>query len=271
MLLFVDSHVHIHDCFPLDSFLDAACHNFKIAAAAKTTDSEWAAFLLLTESEGAHVFSRLGEIARSATGSENRWRFKTTDEDISIEAIGPGGNRLFLVPGGQIVTAERLEVLCIGSRSRFEDKMPIRETIDRVLEAGALPVLPWGPGKWFSERGKIVRDTIRYYGRELFLGDNGNRPGFWPSPRLFESASSDGHKILPGSDPLPFPSEAARAGSFGFFLDHQISMSHPARSLISELRNPESIPVPFGKLESSGRFFRNQIKMQLVKQGLIQA
>ncbi|MEC4681124.1 MAG: hypothetical protein VST67_10555, partial [Nitrospirota bacterium] len=55
---FVDPHVHIHSCFPLHKFFDAACVNF--AAQAYEHDiTEFGGVLLLTESQGDDWFNWL--------------------------------------------------------------------------------------------------------------------------------------------------------------------------------------------------------------------
>lgn len=265
MKIIIDAHVHIHSCFSLRQCLNAAYLNFCRAAEMKAgSDDSWVGFLLLTESNGMDIFSELQKSVNRPSESNEPWRFRSTSEDISVEAVRPEG-RMLLVAGGQIVTAEKLEVLCLGSRHRFEDHMPLNQTIDRILEAGALAVLPWGPGKWLFKRGKIISETIRHFGKKLFLGDNGNRPRFWPSPGIFRSPEASVCKIIPGSDPLPFPSESSRAGSFGFMINGSISKDKPAEDLMEHLRRPNSAPEPYGNLESTGRFFRNQLNMQLKK------
>ncbi len=274
MMVFIDAHVHIHACFSLSQCLDAAYLNFCRAAEARAgSDKPWVGFLLLTESNGTDIFSGLQKSVHRPSHFNKSWRFQSTSEDISIEAVSPGkdrmiNGRMFLVAGGQIVTVEKLEVLCLGSRHRFEDHMPLNQTIDRILEAGALAVLPWGPGKWFFKRGKILSETVRHFGNRVFLGDNGNRPRFWPTPGIFRIPQAAGCKILPGSDPLPFPSESGRAGSFGFMIDGSISEDKPAEDLIKHLRRPGSTPEPYGNLESAVRFFHNQLNMQLIKSGI---
>ena len=42
----------------------------------------------------------------------------------------------------------------------------------------------------------------------MFLGDNGGRSSMLPYPTQFNLAEANEMKILPGSDPLPFPQEA---------------------------------------------------------------
>ena len=267
-MIFIDSHVHIHPCFQLDRFLDAAYSNFRSAAWTKASGSHWQAIVLLTESGATNVFQKLSDNETTSLNTCNAWQFEKTSEDMVVKAVGPDSKQMLISAGRQIVTAERLEVLCLGSRIHVEDKQPIRQTIEYVLNAGALAVLPWGPGKWFGGRGQVVQDMLKYFGANLWLGDNGNRPVFWTTPKIFELAVSAGHKILPGSDPLPFPSENGRAGCFGFMMDGAISGSHPLRDVMSRLRQADTRLEPFGRLESCRRFFRNQLTMQLINKRL---
>jgi hypothetical protein len=136
-----------------------------------------------------------------------------------------------------------------------------------VKECGAVPVIPWGFGKWMGTRGKIVRDLLELARKtDIFLGDNGGRPAFLPRPVHFNSAESLGIRILPGSDPLPFSSEYWRPGSFGFLVEGAMNHEHPGKDLGYILLDPNTLPKPYGKLENPYRFFRNQIAMQIRKQ-----
>jgi hypothetical protein len=99
----------------------------------------------------------------------------------------------------------------------------------------------------------------------FFLGDNSGRPSFLPEPRQFGSAQASGIVVLPGSDPLPFPSEVSRAGGFGCWIDAEISERHPARDLRNILAGPGLVVHSYGRLETPFHFVRNQIKMQLWK------
>ncbi len=100
---------------------------------------------------------------------------------------------------------------------------------------------------------------------ELFLGDESSRPFFWGTPRHFGEARARGLRVLPGTDPLPFPHELGRAGSFGFWAHMAIDPARPAASLKAHLRGPAPEVHPFGRLEGPVLFVRNQIAMQLRK------
>jgi hypothetical protein len=137
-----------------------------------------------------------------------------------------------------------------------------------VSAADALPVLPWGFGKWLSRRGALVEERIRFPQHNgLFLGDNGGRPGFRPRPRLFAIAETHGLIVLPGSDPLPLPSQEQRVAGFGFVLEGPIASDRPAESLKARLRALKASPRPYGEAARLVPFVRNQVYMQLRKHG----
>jgi hypothetical protein len=159
-----------------------------------------------------------------------------------------------------------LEVLALFVDGDFTDGESLKETVLEVADMGGIPVLPWGPGKWLGRRGKIVEDAIG--ARDFpafFLGDNGNRPSFWPRPRLLSLADQKGIAVLPGSDPLPFSSEASRPGSFGFSLTGAVNPHQPGTDLKRLLLKGEFFPKAYGSLEKPLRFVANQLKMQLSK------
>jgi hypothetical protein len=270
MASFIDGHVHIHTCYPLDKFLDSAITNFRHASMELDQTGDSGAIMLLTESAGDDCFAALGDSGSRLCQSAGQWRFEPTDETQSITAENTQGHRIVLIAGRQIVTAENLEILWIGTAQRISDGLPIQQLIDQIDASEGIAVLPWGPGKWYGRRGKIVKETITTYkGQNLFLGDNGNRPFFWPTPTNFRYARDKGIRILPGSDPLPLATEAGRAGTFGFYIDENVSALKPCADLLKIIRNQGKHFRSFGRLESPGRFFRNQFCMQLIKKGLM--
>ncbi|HEX3130500.1 MAG TPA: hypothetical protein VH394_24395 [Thermoanaerobaculia bacterium] len=243
----VDSHVHFHACYDLPTFLDGALCNFRKAGAG-------IGYLLLTESAGAHWFRRWRDGLKTKA-----WGFEPTMEEESLRAVNGAGEKLVLVAGRQIVTRERLEVLALGKDLELPDGLPIREVLEQVRESGALPVLPWGFGKWWGRRGAVVAETLERDG-ELFLGDNGGRLG--PEPALFRRARKLGIRVLPGSDPLPFARHAGLAGSYGFILPHAVDWDRPAEMLLRRIRESGQ-PRAFGRRAGLPRFLRDQVGMQL--------
>lgn len=244
----VDSHVHFHDCYDLPAFLSGALRNFRKAGQGGT------GYLLLTESAGSRWFRRWRDGLTSGG-----WRFEPTAEGESLRAVSGAGEGLFLIAGRQIVTRERLEVLALGRDLELLDGLPMRETLERVRESGALPVLPWGFGKWWGQRGAVVAETLGQDG-ELFLGDNGGRLGLEPAP--FRQARRLGIRLLPGSDPLPFSRHEGLAGSYGFVLTHAVDLDRPAEALLRRIRESGQ-PRAFGRRAGLPRFLRDQVGMQL--------
>ena len=269
-MILIDAHVHIYDCFDLQTFFNSAFANFRTQAARLGHGKTFTAILLLTETARENWFQRLQEYTGQSFGiggrAPSQWRFYKTNEACSLCARGAYDQILFLIAGRQIVTAEDLEVLALGTDKKFEDGEILEEVIGTVSGIGAIPVVPWGPGKWMGKRGVLLTQLLN--GPEipgLFLGDNGNRPYFWPNPSHFKLAEKKGIRVLPGTDPLPFASESCRPGSFGFLVNDSVTSEYPAKDLKSILANQTTCLQPYGHLEHPWRFFRNQIAMQMMK------
>jgi hypothetical protein len=269
-MIFVDAHVHIYDCFKLQAFLDSAFANFKAEATRLRQEETFTAVLLLTEGSKENWFQRLASYAddeKTYFGPDlGNWTFRRTSEPCSLWVERNQDQGFFVVAGRQIVTLEDLEVLCLASEKQFEDGSPLEMAIQAVTQSDAIPVIPWGFGKWTGRRSKTLERTLlEIDNSKLFLGDNGGRPSFWPRPAHFELALSRDIRVLPGSDPLPFASETGRAGSFGFSVEGLVSAEEPARDIKRILLDAEARPLAYGKLESPFRFFFNQLRMQLKK------
>jgi hypothetical protein len=272
-LVVVDAHVHIHDCYPLSGFFDRAFENLIRAARGAGRDTPPRAVLLMTEAEPDDWFAKLATAARSTSGTEGlaepgAWSFATTDEPCAVVARAPG-REILVIAGRQVACAEDLEVLTLCTLGRIPDGLPIEETLSRAKQIDAVSVIPWGPGKWLGARGKLLSSLLmRAQPGELFLGDESSRPFFWGTPRHFHNARERGLGVLPGTDPLPFPREQGRAGSFGYWTWMPLDARRPADAMKTHLRclrNPEGQIHPFGSLEGPALFVRNQIAMQLRK------
>ena len=173
---------------------------------------------------------------------------------------------IIVVSGRQIVTAEKLEILAIGTRVSWEDGLDASDVIESVLSSGAIPVLPWGFGKWLGRRGQEVRRLVEQFSStSLYLGDNSGRPDVLPGPSIFAWARELGNRILRGSDPLPFAAECGRAGSFGFYVKIPDRGDDIWPTLRRNLQSGDCELNNYGSLESPCRFVRNQIAMQFRK------
>jgi hypothetical protein len=259
--LLVDSHVHLYDRFRPTVFLDGAYENFVRAAAALGAGPDRQFMLILARSRTEHGFAKLGDWARSGGGSPT-WQAHESGESRSIRLIDEGGRELVLAAGVQVVTTERLEVLGLGTDGAVPDGLSIDDTLQEIRRLGALPVLPWGFGKWLGQRGRIVDRLVRQStSSELFLGDNGGRPGWLGTPAQFHLNPE--LPVLRGSDPLPLPDGETAAGSFGFSITCPWNPHFPVASLLDALRDGRSPVISYGKLEAAWPFLRNQIAILL--------
>ena len=261
-LILVDAHVHVYDCYDVAALLDAAHRNFSTEAQRHRMDDMFQGTLLLAETSRDNWYHSVIDGGHNlAFGS---WRFSPSDSDRhSLRAQRKTGESLVLIPGRQIVTSEGIEVLALLTDQLFKDGGMVEDILDQIQESGALPVLPWGVGKWLGSRGAIVTRILQKKSNScFFLGDNGGRPFGWPEPTQLKEAAEAGIKVLPGSDPLPLPREASRVGSFGFGIRAALS-SEPAANLKEHLQNPGTEIFPYGRLARPIRFLRNQLGIRV--------
>lgn len=266
-MILADGHVHFHACYDVARLLDAAADNFAACDSVADAGAPRSWMLWLTEAREANFFDRLREgmsVGRNTTAGQ--WTFEATPEDGAIRCRDGGGRVITLAAGRQIVTGEGIEVLALGTTERIRDGMPIGETLSRAREAGALAVLPWGFGKWLGRRGSIItRQLARAEPGELFLGDNSGRPALAPPPRQFKQAQAAGIRILPGSDPLPFPEECRKVASYGFRLDAADLRPDLVVQAKELLRQAGARVTPFGRRRTPWEVARNQLAMRLAR------
>lgn len=267
-MIFVDAHVHIYDCFNIDLLLDSALNNFQEVAKQHAIMHQPLSYvLLLTKGKKESWFQDL-----SATLDANR-QCKITEKWSAVDKGDENSLLIFrndfpekeihVVAGHQVVTIENIEVLALFMKQDLTNGLSLYETVARVKQSGGIPVLPWGAGKWFGKRGKIIKKfLLNHELGNLFLGDNGGRPRFWPTPNLFNLAEETGAVVLPGSDPLPLPGEASRVGHFGFFLqENGLDVDSPTKCLKNALLSPKVTISPFGCLQKNRLFFLNQFRL----------
>ena len=259
----IDAHVHFYSAYNARKFLDAASDSF-----ARRPQSSAARVLCMAESASDNWFGRLQSNADSL--AETGWRLIATQEAESLRLQRvEDGSELIVIAGHQCVAAEDIEVLVLGSLAKFPDGQPAAQIIEAALAANALPLLPWGFGKWFGRRGQLVQSLMSQFGQQLLLGDNSGRLGGLGLPRLLRVGAQQGFCLLPGSDPLPMRGEEHKVGSFGAFVDGQLGNEHPLadlRALLAACQRAGQPPLsPYGEGESLLRFVRNQLLMQFRK------
>ena len=267
----LDAHVHYHPCFSMADFCSAAVGNLRAGAVQLGLDEATLGGLMFTESHGANSFEAMRGAAVSeppADLAEDGWWLRTSKEHNSLWAChgAAASERLLLVAGRQVVTSERLEVLALGCGRELPDGMKLAEAVEAVLGEDSIPVVPWGFGKWWRERGRLVSELLETAaGGRFYLGDNAGRLRFGARPRLFEHAAERGIFVLPGSDPLPFTRQVEKTGRCGFLVDAGFDPEYPAASIVDWLRANTRQPETFGSYESLGNFVRDQLAMQLRK------
>lgn len=169
------------------------------------------------------------------------------------------GCRIAIVCGRQIRCKLGLEVLALGTTARYPDDHDVEETVDLVRSRGALPVLPWGFGKWIGRSGARIRELFRSQTPgSLFGGDNGGRLQTLGLPKILKAASREGFPVLPGTDPFPFGADYRRVGSFGFLAAVEQDPTHPWLSLRRAIVGAGRPPEPYGRALAPMRFLLNQ-------------
>lgn len=249
--LLIDAHVHLHG--DVLTALRAAAANLAKA----TARADAVGVLLLAEIAGTDRFGALraeaerGDTALTIAGAGCLWW------------CGAPQLPLLLIAGRQVVTAERIELLVLGTERMLDDGIPLDAGLRWCDAVGALPVLPWGVGKWIGRRGRIVAQALaRRQASGPLLGDNAGRPAFWRVP-IFAEARRRGVPILPGSDPLPVRDGAAATGGFGLGMEVALDPANPRGSVLAALRAEATPRVPIGRVRPIGRILAEQLALRL--------
>jgi hypothetical protein len=251
----VDGHAHLYPAYDREAYFDRA-RAHAAAAGARL------ACLLLAETARDRPFAALR--AEAAGPAERRWSLRPTAEPGALLACQDGEPRLVLVAGRQVQSAEGLELLALFCTAELADGLPLREAIAAARAAGALAVLPWGFGKWWLGRGRLLRAVLRADpGADLWLGDNGGRPRGLPPPPALRRGARAGRPLLPGSDTLPLAGEAGRAAHYGCVLEGRLDLERPAAGLRQLLLAAAGSPRPYGRRIGPARFVRNQLALRL--------
>ena len=258
--IYVDTHVHIYPAFDTVALLDAARRNVR-----KHSHTQHAlGVLMLTECRNDHAFARLRDAQTLGP-----WRFTHDGQQPVLFAHRDDTHepQLALVAGRQIITKQRLEVLALGTDHAFSDGHDLDETIAEVRGQNALPVVPYGFGKWTGARGAAVSRLIETQALQnaprLVLGDNGGRPTFGPRPPHFDQAAAHRVTILPGTDPLPLRSCQKQAGRFGVRLPGPIARKSFVADLLQQLAELGPVPPRFGDHVSLPRAIYQQLALRL--------
>lgn len=203
-VVIADTHVHIHRRFDLARFFRAALRNFS-EVEVRTKGTEVYRLLALTEKSADNFFS------------SSNIPFKTESLAPTLKRIEvEPGRDIHLLAGSQIVTGEGLEILALNTVERYGDRLPFKQCIELTLNGGATVVINWCFGKWWGERGRVLRsmlDSPRL--SECFVGDVPLRFSPAIDSGLMREMRQRCCGLLSGSDPLPIGIDESIAGSFG--------------------------------------------------------
>ena len=249
MIWFVDAHVHHHRSFGWRRFLDGAFANLDRWASAEAGDADVAGCLFFVDLCGE---SSVRQLRESVEAGDDRLlpegcELLPAGEPTALLLERRNGASLTLITGRQVATREGLEVLALSCGDPIADGMEFGNTIDAVLASAAVTIVPWGFGKWWGARGRVVsRALAERSDHRVYLGDNGNRLAFGPPPALFVEARSRGVPVLPGSDPLPLSHHVTRALEYGFRIEGDLDVQAPGQTLRLGLGQLEETPPVVG-------------------------
>ena len=252
MKIIADTHIHFYPCYDLKTALDTLRNNL----ACLDSDCIYSAFL--AERFDCHYFCEIKKKNKDIVRSFIQ--IKDFGEALLLQESGY--KDIYLFAGRQVVTRERLEVLALTTDMEIPDGLPVQDVIERINRAGAIAVLSWAPGKWFSHRGKRVAQLLTdYSATDLLLGDTTLRPWCWLEPLLMKKAVKSGFPILAGSDPLPFSGEEAMMGRYVSTWQMEFDLNDPVGSVRSYLKNSGKCPARIGKrgscTETVTRLYKN--------------
>ncbi len=246
-MIIADTHLHLYPNYNLADAIRGCVH--KLSALAPDA----ACVGYMAESSDFHQYKDLASGKRDAFS-----------EGVSVKSVGAclelqcfNTPSLYLCPGRQIVTEERLELLCLCVDAQIPDGLPAETTVNRIREVAGIPVLTWAVGKWLFGRAAVVRSLLETFSpSQLLVGDSAMRPIFWPTPVPMQFARKHGYKVLAGSDPLPADGEESVMGSYASLMDAPFDPENARESLRSALVNPDIIPKSVGARSGAVGFVR---------------
>ena len=197
-LLLIDTHVHYYPFCEFPVFFDAAYSNMKKVADTFAKENKFTAILCLLETEKSHWFEQLFTIAKSSK-KVGSWEVEEIAHENLLRLVDGDDKELILIPGQQIITAEKLELLIIGAtQNKVDHRKPI-ETYVQDYSDSHLVIIPWGVGKWLGSRGQIVSRLIANASSANFaLGDNSGRPGCLEEGKTAQSCTTKGYRYITG-------------------------------------------------------------------------
>lgn len=229
-MMIVDTHVHLYPDYDIGLVLRLCAERLH----ALVPDAVPVA--CLTERSDCRIFRQI--CACQEIASEHVLGVEVLEEQRSVVVrFGRGVPPLFVLPGRQIATCERIELQCLGKDAEIPDGGSAAETVGRILEIDGVAVVPWGVGKWLFRRRHVVEALLKRFGSDaLMLGDSAMRPVFWPEPGVMREGRDGGYRVLAGSDPLPHEKAGRWIGRYASLVDAPFDPGNPAQSCMAGLR-----------------------------------
>ncbi len=263
-MILADTHVHVYPGHDLGAVLRAGRNNLCHAARDAGMDPAKAAFaLFLAECGDCDFFVKL---ASGAMRLSEPLLIERTGDPEGLWIRDDGGFRILLVAGRQLVSKCRLEVLALALRPGQEVRGggELSDLIVEVKKAGAVPVLPWAPGKWTGIRGRTVLEWMsREENHGAMPADTSFRPVGWREPAPFAAARSRGISVLAGTDPLPLPGEERRVGTYGIAIRGGLDPGCPVQSLCEAISAGGREVKRIGSRRSFPEIVRKQVALRV--------
>lgn len=266
----VDGHVHFHPCFSALTFLECAYRHLGQAHHAPpgmqisaSTQIPGILFLCSIATQ-----EPIDDLTQQLNRRQCEWEIQGTSERAAHLVMRHGAPALTIIVGRQLVSAEGLEVLAIGTCDHCPERLPLPELLDWITGVDAVAILPWGLGKWWFQRGRHLRALIErlacHPDPNVFFGDQSGRPRSAVRSSPLAAAHRQGIRVLAGTDPLSTIAEVSRVGRFGFWLEMaSLDETSPARSIKHAVRNMTQQPRFFGQRDALPQMLVRQIRWRL--------
>lgn len=263
-MLIVDAHIHIYDCFNLPLLFDSAYQNFSTAFTNAGTQGSFTGILMLAEKIEQNWFdTTVAKVEEKGALTMGVWSLSAADDHCSLKLTDQRDNQMYIVAGRQFNCIEGLEVLSLASTFTTKEELSLTDLIDTINTNGGIAVVPWAFGKWFGQRGEILKkELLTRPQRTFFLGDNGGRPVLMISSILSTYSNDPQFPVLPGSDPLPLKKDERRVGQNGFLAEGEITEENVSNTMKNILLQGAAEVEAYGKRMGLLSFFKNQIRIR---------
>lgn len=260
-----DSHIHIYPDFDPALALGVAIKNLNALGNSLPRNlqenGEPIYLLCLTERSDCNFFKELYRNPKIYSDP----KILVTNISAPLPCINiniPDHGEIYIIPGRQIVSVERIEILALLVDITLPDRtLSVNEIFQIIRKSNGIPVINWAPGKWFFERGKIIEDIVKDHNdRPLLLCDTTLRPSFWPEPLLMKESLQYGVKVLGGSDPLPIEGEELQFGTYATATRGNFDPNDPVNSLRHLLLDPQAPLVRIGARSNPLDFIKRMVK-----------